>query len=461
VRDISDITEVFKIQSDIAKSIAENIGVNINKKEGEHIDIIPTNSPLAYDYYLKGKEMIFANMFGQDNIKAAIELFEQAVALDSSFVLAWVGLAESNRWLYWVHISYYRGDKDEHFRRVQEQIHKTKNYLDKAINLAPDLKEVRLEEGVYYYQCERNDTKALQILDRLRIDYPNDAETLFWISLVLRRKGEFEKSFEYIEKAISLNPSNYQYWHEAGGTLVILRKYEESEKYYKKASALHPNTNWYSGFYFRFYLITGEYKKAIQYLDKHADALPEIAVNLAKSTVYFFKGDFMQTINLLESIPYDSVDMSVNLPIYELLASAYDYALNEKMANEYYNKAKEIIELNIPDEEKDAVTYSSYAISLAGVGMKEQAFDAIDKALEIQSYSGEDALDGDNIHITKAQVLVRVGEYDEAIKELKYILNHYGGLLTIQNLKDFPIWKPLREMEEFQAIINNPEYQPR
>jgi len=460
-KDIGDIKMYFEIQSEISKTIAEEIGANIKSVEGEHIDAIPTSSPLAYDYYLRGKEIMYA-INEMEDIESAIQMYEKAVAIDSSFALAWVGLAESNRWLYWVHIRHYSGDKNDHFKKIQRQIDKTKKYLDKAIALAPELMEVRREEGAYYYQCKGDYTKALQISERLSMDYPNDDATLFLIAIILRRTGELEKSIEYSKKATSLNPSNWLYWNETGNTLVHIRKYKEAEKYYKKAIILNPTPDWYNGNLFELYIsYTGEYKKAKQYLDKLADVLPEFYLKYGKAQIFNLEGEFYRAISELDGIAYDSTVNEVNFFKHLGLGWNYDNISEEEKAKENYKKAKEIFELNIPNEDKEASIYSYYALSLAGLGMKEQAIDTVNKALEIQSYSGEDTFDGYTIHYTKAKILAMVGENDEAIKKLEYILKRFGGIVSVNDLKHDPFWKPLRDMEGFKALLNNPEYQPR
>jgi tetratricopeptide (TPR) repeat protein len=392
------------------------------------------------------------------DIESAIQMYEKAVAIDSSFALAWVGLAESNRRMYWYHMSRYSGDKNDYSNKIQQQITRTKNYLDKAIELAPDLKEVKVEEGAYYYQCEKDYTKALQILEKLSIDYPNDDATLFWIANILRRTGEFEKSFEYYNKAISLNPSNGDYWSEAGLTLKILRKYDEAEKYIKKASALMPS-DWFNWSLWDIYLTTRQIKKVKQY-NKRPNGLDEYTLQFNKATIFFVERKWQQGINEIERIPFDSIH-SKNLLKHVTLGRFYLKVPNAEKAKENFNTAKEIFENDLHEEDKNANNYGFYAVSLAGLGLKKEAIDTVNKALDIQRYSGDDFMDGWINHWWKADILIMVGEYDEAIKKLEYILSRYGGVLNITELKEDPIYNPLREMDGFKAIINNPEYQPR
>lgn len=458
--DISDIVVYFETQSNIAKTIAKEIGVNIGEEEGEQIDAIPTSSPLAYDYYLMGKDLRYA----RKGIRLAIQMFEKAVELDSSFALAWAGLAQSNRRLYSGSVMWsYRGSKNAYFEQMEQLKNKTRHYLDKAIHLAPELKEVRLVESSYYAQCERNPIKALQVLEKITKDYPKDASAYARIGNILRGTGECEKGLEYLNKAISLNPSHWGTWNEAGRTLRILRKYDEAEAYFKEASALHPH-DWFNEYLFDLYINNGAYRKAIRFVKKDAEFLGEDLINRNKAIVHLHKGDFKQAIHELESMPSDSVYILTytlfSMSKYLFLGMGYDRTLNEEKARENYSKVKELFEINLSVMERKTNSIMWYAFALAGLGMKEQAIDTYDKIIEIQSYSDDVAsLQQYLIHYWHALLYVMVGKYDEAINKLIYIIDNYGGTLSVQQLKDSHFWKPLRDLEGFKAIINNPEFQ--
>ena len=253
-KDIGEIKIVFEIQSDIAKNIAEQIGANIKSEEGDNIDAIPTNSPLAYDFYLRGRDYKKRSRYKED-MEFSILMYEKAVDIDPNFVLAWVGLSETTRTMFWFH-----------FDRSEEQVLKIKEYLNRAKILNPNLMEVRFEEGCYYHHCERNYLEALNIFEKLKTEYPNNDVVTAHMGYILRQMGEFRKSLEYHKYSISLNPYDWTYWSNVGYTYRVLHEYDDAEYSIKKAIELNPS--YYNPYVYllNMYASTGQIEKANELL---------------------------------------------------------------------------------------------------------------------------------------------------------------------------------------------------
>jgi len=193
-----DLIDIFSIQTEIAKNVAQELQATITSREQAVLESVPTTNLTSYDFYLKGEDYLWRS-YQEEDFRFAIQMFERAVEIDLNFVLAWVGLASASRAIYW-----FRQD------RSKEHLAQTKEYLDKAIALNPDLMEVQLETGRYYYHCQLNYSRALEIFEKLKSDYPKNDQLYFWTGLVYRRRGQFEKAFEYMERAVSLNPSSWE-----------------------------------------------------------------------------------------------------------------------------------------------------------------------------------------------------------------------------------------------------------
>ena len=130
--------DIFAVQSEVAQAVANEIKVVITPEEKQEIETIPTSDLEAYDYYLLGINYNSRSLEEQ-NFLYAIQMYEKAIEIDPNFTLAWVRLAASSRYLYFF------------YDRSEERLLKTKQYLDKALTLSPQSKEVLLEEGRYYY----------------------------------------------------------------------------------------------------------------------------------------------------------------------------------------------------------------------------------------------------------------------------------------------------------------------
>ncbi len=448
IKDISDIKLVFEIQSDIAKTIAEQIGVNIKSVEGEQIDAVPTRSPIAYDYYLRGRDYRKRGN-NKENMDFAIHMYEKAVEIDTDFVLAWVGLAETSRMLFWLR-----------FGRPEEHLLKAKEYLDKAKKINTRLMEVRFEEGCFYYHCERNYPKALNILEQLKVEYPNNDLVTAYIGYVLRRMGEFRKALEYQKNAILLNPHDGNLWLNAGFTFRTLREYSEAEFYIKKSIELNPiDFNSYVVL-LGMYSITGQIEKAKELLVNNKQIIDYPPIILQRANLEILAENYQSAVSIIESLPINEIVQQDIFQSKQLeLGLIYRLMKNEEMATKNFNMAKTFFEDRIQDSYDDPRPYSSLALVFAGLGLKEQALELGNKALEIMNFTIE-KYGAFATELDMVKILLMVGEYDEALVRLDIIIRQNGSL-TVEELKLDPFWNPVRDMEGFKAIIDNPEYQPR
>ena len=440
-----DLVDIFKIQTEIAKYVAEVLKTTLSSKEKEIIESVPTSDLTAYDYYLKGMDYRHRSL-NEEDLRIATQMFKRATEIDSTFTLAWVGLASASRYTYWLR-----------FNRTEENLVQIKQYLDKAIAIDPNLMEVLLETGRYYYHCEVNYPKALQILEKLKSEYPNNAQMHAWPGYIYRRMGQFEKSFEYLDRAISLNPSSWQEWTTAGATLVYLRRYIEAEDYFKTSIDLNPSSAHGYPQLIRNYLLTGDVEKARSWFAKKQH-IGDPWMYLLGSFTELLDRNYDEAIGIIESYPsellvwedeYTSKSMQLGL-IYLMMSKT-------QLATTHFQETRQLLENKLKESPDDSRLYSSLGIIYAGLGMKEEAIKAGIKALSIINIS-KDAVEGFYRELDMARILSMTGKYDEAITKLEFLLQRNGNL-SIELLKRDPFWDPLRDIDAFKALIENPEYQ--
>jgi TolB-like protein/class 3 adenylate cyclase/tetratricopeptide (TPR) repeat protein len=440
-----DLIDIFAIQTEIAKNVAEILKTTLSVNEMKIIESIPTADMTAYDFYLKG--MDYRNRGNsEEDLQFADQMFKRAIEIDSTFTLAWVGLASVSRDYYWL-----RYDSSE------ERLEQVEIYLDKAIALKPDLLEVRLETARYYYQCKANFANALQILEKLRSDYPNNAQMHAWPGYIYRRMGQFERSLEYMNKAISLNPSGWEEWSSAGNTLVILRRYKQAEQYFKTAIELNPSRDRDYFYLARLYLITGEVERARAMLVENHN-IDDTRVYLNRSLVELFDYSYAEAIRILESSPTEIFeDQEVFISKSMQIGLIYFMMSNKELVTTHFQQARQLLENRLSESPDDSRLYGSLGIVYAGLGMKEEAINAGNKALSIMNIS-VDAVRGFYRELEMARILVMVGKSDEAIAKLEFLLQRNGNL-SVELLKRDPFWNPLREIDAFKVLISNPKYQ--
>jgi TolB-like protein/class 3 adenylate cyclase/Tfp pilus assembly protein PilF len=440
-----NLTDIFVIQTEIATRIASELKATITSSEQKFIEAIPTTNLTAYDFYLKGVDYRSRGI-ELENARYATQMFQRAVEIDSQFTLAWVGLAEVSRLVYWFH----PGMREEY-------LVKTKEYLDKAIALEPDLMEVRLETGAYYYHCKLDYQSALQILEKLKTEYPNNDSLLFIIGAVYRRMGQFDKAFDYMDRSIALNPSSSGHWMDAANTLVLLRKYTQAEEYYKTAISLDPSGAVSCLLLAKHYLRIGEVNKARELLANNLQYDTPRSY-LVKSDIELRERHFDKAIDILDSAP-DILrdDHNFYSPKSLQLGVIYHMTHTNELAHKHFLLARKVLEDMMSELQNDSRLYSSLGITYAGLGLRKEALEANRIALSLMNIS-IDAFRGFFREQDKARTLLLLGDYDETISMLEFLIQQ-NGRLSIEELRQDPFWDPLREKKAFKNLLENPSYQ--
>lgn len=181
--------DLFSVESEVARAIASALAAKITPGEKAEIAARPTNDPRAYDLYLRG--LAFAH---KDDADSAIRLFRQSVTADPKFAVAWAQLARMQAWAGF-------GDDPAVARRGAAHA-----ALAKALELNPDLAEVQAAKGFYLYYGEMNYPAAEHQLERVHARWPNNADALEALALVLRREGKWQESTDAFVKLVALDP---------------------------------------------------------------------------------------------------------------------------------------------------------------------------------------------------------------------------------------------------------------
>jgi adenylate cyclase len=193
-----NLDDVFEVQSDVAKQVAEALRVKILTPEKERIEKRPTENTLAYTHYLKGLHFWNLRLSGSiaemvENVQSALKCFEQAVAGDPRFTLGYVGLANCYSKFAEFHIE------------VDSNLEKAKMMGAKALELDPDLAEAHATRGLlfdweYSFKDEESELKKAIELK------PSYALAHYWYFNLLLNQQRWEEALEEIEKALELDP---------------------------------------------------------------------------------------------------------------------------------------------------------------------------------------------------------------------------------------------------------------
>ena len=435
--------DIFKVQSEVSQTIANEIAVNITPETKIIIDSPPTNDLTAYDFYLRGQDYL-SRSYEQEDFSHAMQMYKKAIEIDSNFALAWVGMAVTSRNLYWFYHDH-----------TNDRLQTTKLFLTSAIKLNPELVEVKIEKAKYLYHCERRYLDALTILNNLKSQYPKSHDIYFWIGVIYKRMGEFGNSLEYYNYAIKLNPSDWKYWNDAGIVYLFKGDYDNAYIFFKRSIELNPSIEDNLRRLFILYSVKGEWDKLKTYLIRTDLSIELIELQIMDALIdYNYKSAIEKNYERGEYIINNAFEYHSNnldLGMMFLLNS------NEEKAIEYFIRERSYLENLIALSPNDYRLYKSICIVYAGLGEKQKAKDAGEKAVQLMGIE-KDAIYGVLTEIRLARILLMIEEFDEGISKLQYLLENTGRI-SVEYLKNHYLWKGFMKNEKYRALVNNPKYQ--
>ena len=438
------MSEVFRLQSDLAERVAQALDIALLEPERRALASRPTENIEAYEYYLRGNEY-FHRSFLKSDFRIAIGMYEKAVELDPTFSLAHAELSRAHVRLYW-----------DYSDRSEERLALAKQAIDKAFQLNPNLPEAHLALGDYYYRGHLDYDRALEHFAIARKSQPNNSELLSLIGFVQRRQGKFEQALANLKKASELNPFPTQIYHVAL-TYMILGKYAEAEGYYERIISLTLN------------LSIGYRSKAWLYLrwqgsTEKARAILAEALQNIKSTEEHHIVNLLVDIDVLDRNYQEALDrlslksedtdnrfyFRPNALRYALI---YGFMNKNELAKKYYDEARSILESKIQERPEDAQFHSSLGIAYAGLDRKEDALREGRLGVKLLPVT-KDAWVGVYRVEDLAKIYVMVDEFDAAIDKLEFLL-YRPGKMSIPLLRLDPAWDPLRNHPRFKKLIKS------
>jgi len=172
----ASITDVFKVQAQIASDVAQALNVALRPSASQPLAARPTTSPEAHDLYLRANQ--YYSYEDRASVAIALQLYQQAVTLDSNFALAWAKLSEAHAYTYW-----------QRYDPSRQQLALAQHAAERAAALEPYLPEAHLAMGFYHYWGHRDYDRALKEFAFTERMQPNNADVVEAIGLVQRRQG--------------------------------------------------------------------------------------------------------------------------------------------------------------------------------------------------------------------------------------------------------------------------------
>jgi TolB-like protein/Tfp pilus assembly protein PilF/predicted Ser/Thr protein kinase len=436
-----ELQDIFSVQSDIASQVVEQLGVTLLEPERGAIHTRPTENLDAYHAYLRGMEMIGGLDPLLRNSGPAIERFEEAVALDPNFALAY---AEMSR-LHSAH-SHFGVDRSE------ERLNSAREAAERALALAPGRAEPHIAMGYYYYWGLQEYDKALEEFVAAEAIRPNDPRAIEAEGLILRRIGRFEESLDRLERAYVLDPRDASLVYSIGGTLDALRRHEEAIPYFEESIALAPEQELvYGSIAECIWRSTGDLSESRKWLERmgRSTGLMNVWFWLTQE---LYERDYeaaLRTVESYEAPPNLFAWYYAPRPLLE--AEVYGFLGEASMARACYDSTRVLLEGYLETDPENYSVYASLAQAYAGLDRKKDAIAYVEKALELDPILN-DTFDRPLILWMVAVVYATLGEYELALDYLENLLEIPNGE-TAMTLRLDPRWDRLRDSPRFKAAL--------
>jgi TolB-like protein/Flp pilus assembly protein TadD len=451
-----EITDLFELQSELARRITFALRANLSPREQASLQIHPTADMAAYELFLRARDLFRWSGSGdpRENGDRALALLEDAIERDPQFALAYSLASRFHGELYWFG-----------YDRSRERLAKTKLAVDSALRLQPDLGDARLALAYYYYYGYRDYELARTELAIAQQAIPNDSEVWDAAGAIDRRQGRWDEAVPNLEKARELDPRNSSPLWNLAETYACLGRYEDAERIFGDAVAFHPEGHLFALAKAAVRLrAKGEIeplRTALRKVPKEFD--PGGSVTIIALQITFIDRDYAEGARVLAGSRYERFnDAGVGGPAavfdgctlpkawYEGLVARGQGDL--KAAEGAFASAQTIIEADLAQWRDDAKTIAVLGVLHAMRGQKDQAIEMGRRAVELLPMS-KDAFDGPLMATKLALIYAQTGEIDLALELLGDLVKVPNGP-TPGTLRVEPDWDPLRSDPRFGKLIN-------
>lgn len=440
-----DLADVFAIQSEIAKTIADHLQAKISAGEKTEIDKTPTSDLAAYDLYVKGQALwadVSDPIHAREKLPQAALFLNEAVARDPHFLLAWCLLCKTHGALY-----------KQGYDHSPARLNLAHAAAQTALRLQPDAGEAHLALASYYYYGLGDFKRARGELVIARRALPNNPEVFEYTGFMDRREGRWEEATRNLEHALELDPRNLFLLQQLALTYQPQRRYSEEAQIWDRLLTIAPGDplTRVSQALIPFHS-QADLKPYVTTLTAMIAETPNVAPDVDSPFYAVCERNPASLERTLKNYPLDGeISYGVNVPhtYWEgVVARARGDAAKAQSA---FAAVREEVAKIVDKQPNFPAALSLLGVVDAGLGRKEEALREGRHACELLPVS-KDALDGAVLAVNLAQIYAWTGEKDLAIQQIDTV-ERVPNRLSYGVLKLHPYWDSLRGDPRFEKLV--------
>jgi tetratricopeptide (TPR) repeat protein len=431
------------MQARVAGRVSEALGLALAAADRQALELGGTADARAYDLYLRGID--YAGRGNTESaLRSAIQLYQQAVGLDSTFARAWARLARVSLQIYWYH-----------YDRTEDRLAFARRAAETAARLAPDLPDTRMALGFYYYWGRQDYPAAQREFERALGRQPSNPDLLQALAYVERRRGDWTSSLEHFEAARRLDPRSGVRHFEVGDNALSLHRYAEAERAFEQARLLSPD--WADPYVYQGWVHIcrdGDFARARVLLRQALGRIePERVVvalssgDLPSASPATADTGFWPLLDRVAAGTFPGDQARYHI----IKAELESYRGRAAARRAHGDSAVRIAEAQAASAGDDARVLNRLAQAYAYAGRTDDAV-RVGRRVRALTPVTRDALTGFYLALTLARIYADAGRADDAVAVLRELRPH-PGMLSAAALRSDPVWAGIRDRPAFQALL--------